>query len=80
MSVPGFGDLSAWARDKDPFKDGKASLRMGHYLDWLLEKFDQGLTREEAVGHANRMYAQIWGADNVSGSAECFAMREESLV
>lgn len=59
-SVLGFGDLSSWAKDKDLFKDGNASLRMGEYLNWLLEKFNQGLNREEALDYANQKFNEKW--------------------
>jgi len=64
-SIPGFGNLSSWVKDKDPFKDGNASLRMGQYINWLLDMFNQGKTREEAMEYANRRYAEVWGKQNV---------------
>lgn len=60
--VAGFGDLSGWTKDRDPYKDGNASLRMGQYLNWLLEKFDEGKTREEAIEYANSKYKELWEA------------------
>jgi len=65
QSMPGFGDLSSWAKGKDLFKDGNASLRMGQYINWLLEMFNQGKTREEAIEYANQRYAELWGKENV---------------
>lgn len=64
-SIPGFGDLSSWAKGKDPFKDGNASLRMGQYINWLLEIFNQGKTKEEAIEYANQRYAKLWGEGSV---------------
>lgn len=64
-SIPGLGNLSSWVKDKDPFKDGNASLRMGQYINWLLDMFNQGKTREEAMEYANRRYAEVWGKQNV---------------
>ena len=52
-------------KQKDPFMDGKASLRMGQYINWLLEIFNQGKTREEAIEYANEKYAGAWGKGNV---------------
>lgn len=63
---PGFGDLSRWAKDKDPFKDGKASLRMGQYIGWLLEAFDGGMTRQGAIPYADGKYARVWGEGNIA--------------
>lgn len=65
-SIRGFGDLSPWAKDRDPFKDGNASLRMGQYIGWLFEKFIQGEAREHAIQYANQKYAETWGAENVT--------------
>ena len=45
-SIPDFGYLSLWAKDKDPFKDGNASLRIGQYINWLLEMFNEGKTEK----------------------------------
>ena len=64
-SIPDFGYLSLWAKDKDPFKDGNASLRIGQYINWLLEMFNEGKTREDAIGYANQKYADAWGEENV---------------
>ncbi len=66
-SVPGFGDLSAWVRDKDSFNDGNASLRMGQYINWLYVKIREGKRREEAIEFANQKYAEIWGQENIVG-------------
>jgi len=66
-SIPGFGNLSAWAKDKDPFKDGNASLRMGQYINWLYVKIRDGKKREEAIEFANQKYAELWGRENIVG-------------
>lgn len=65
QSIPDFGDLSLWVKDRDPFKDGNASLRMGQYINWLLEMFNLGKTKEEAIEYANQRYAELWGRENV---------------
>lgn len=64
-SNPTFGDLSKWVGDKDSFRDGNASLRIGQYLDWLLEMFSQGKSRDEALEYANQKYAELWGKENI---------------
>jgi len=74
-SISGFGDLSSWLEDKDPFKDGNASLRMGEYISCLLEKFNQGLGREEAMRYANQKYIQEW--DLKVNNAETLIMRPD---
>jgi len=58
-------DMMPMLKEKDPFRDGKAAERIGQYLQWLLESFNKGETREEAIKCANRNYAQMWGAENV---------------
>ncbi len=65
QSVPGFGDLTTWVRDRDTFKDGNASLRIGLYIKWLFEKLEEGIGREETIEYANQKYAALWGKENV---------------
>lgn len=65
QSVPGFGDLTEWAAPKDPFRDGKASLRMGSYILWVREALEAGATREEAVATADLRFGEAWSADNI---------------
>ena len=60
-NIPGFGDLSLWIKNKDPFRDGNASLRIGQYVNWLLDAFDQSKTRDAAIKYANYKYAEHWG-------------------
>lgn len=64
-SVPGFGDVSSWVRDRDPFRDGKAAMRMGQYINWLLEKFNEKRTKEDAIQYANRRYTETWGKERI---------------
>lgn len=63
--VTGLGDWSALLPEIDPFRDGRASQRMGQFLAWLMEGFREGLTREAAMARAAELYAQSWGADKV---------------
>lgn len=63
--IPGFGDLSLWVENKDPFKDGKAHIRIGQYLNWLLTQFNEGKQREEIIAYANKKYSDSWGKENV---------------
>jgi len=50
---------------KDTFKDGKASLRIGQYINWLLEMFNQRKTGEQAIEYANQRYVECWGRENI---------------
>ena len=49
----------------DPFRDGRGGERMGTYMRWLLESFDKGKSRDEAIQYANKLYAEQWGEDKV---------------
>ena len=62
---PGLGDHSAVINCIDPFRDGKAAQRIGQYMAWLLEGFDQGLHRDDVVRRASRLYAEKYGAQYV---------------
>ena len=66
----GFGDLSRWIENRDPFKDGNASLRMGQYIDWLLKAFGQGDDRDTAVSYADKNYRELWGDDKIVNMRE----------
>ncbi|MBI5402008.1 MAG: hypothetical protein HY959_01290 [Ignavibacteriae bacterium] len=59
-------NMVATIKQKDPFHDGKAAERMGRYINWLLEMFNQGKTREKAIEYANEKYAKIWGSENIT--------------
>jgi len=62
---PGLGDHTPVIDQLDPFRDGKAGARIGTYLRWLLEAFDDGLDRDGAVARAHERYAARWGADKI---------------
>ncbi|OGX04573.1 MAG: hypothetical protein A3G87_06000 [Omnitrophica bacterium RIFCSPLOWO2_12_FULL_50_11] len=49
----------------DPFRDGKAAQRIGQYMAWLLEGFNQGLSRDDVVRQATHRYAEEYGAQYV---------------
>jgi hypothetical protein len=64
-SEPKLGDWSAHLDELDPFRDGRGGERMGTYMSWLLEAFDKGNNRDEAIQYANDLYANQWGKDKV---------------
>jgi len=64
-SISGFGDWSSIIDDFDPFRDGKAAYRMGTYLQWLIEGFENNLDRETIMNNAAERYKKKWGADKV---------------
>jgi hypothetical protein len=60
--------LGEWAEhidELDPYRDGRGGERIGTYMRWLLESFDKGKTREGAIGNANKLFAESWGADKI---------------
>jgi hypothetical protein len=61
--IANFGDWSPVIDDLDPFRDGKASQRMGIYLQWLLDGFAQGENRGEELESAAESYRKKWGDD-----------------
>lgn len=63
---PDLGDHSPVLRELDSFRDGQASRRVGEYMGWLLEAFDSGSNRDEAIASANERYAGAWGQEKVS--------------
>jgi len=63
-----YNQLGYWGNymnEIDPFRDGKASYRLGNYLKWLKEGFDHGLDRETIMADAADRYAKKWGDDKV---------------
>jgi len=62
---PHLGDASPVLDQIDPFRDGRASQRIGEYVRWYLEGLDSGLGRDRALRRATRQYADKWGEDKV---------------
>ena len=62
----GFADWSQILDDVDSFRDGKANQRVGFYLNTLLLNMDNGLTKEEAIAAANKIYSRKYGRDKVT--------------
>jgi hypothetical protein len=63
--IDGFGDWSSIIGDLDPFRDGKAANRMGTYLHWLNQGFEEGLDRHAVMENAAERYKKKWGDDKV---------------
>ena len=66
--IDGFGDWSSVIDELDPFRDGLAAYRMGTYLKWLVDGFDNGLDREVIMSNAASKYKELWGEDKVISS------------
>ena len=64
--VPGLGDWSPIIDELDPFRDGRAAERMGNYLHWLIQGFEQGLERDTIMADAAERYCKQWGEDKIS--------------
>lgn len=62
---PELGDWSGHLDELDPFRDGGGGERIGTYMRWLLEGFDKGRSRDEAIEEANKLYADMWGSDKI---------------
>ena len=62
----GLGDWSPLFDELDPFRDGKAAERMGNYLYWLLQGFEQGLSKTANLEKVAEKYAKRWGADKIT--------------
>ena len=63
--IPGFGDWSSIIDDFDPFRDHMAAYRIGTYLHWLIEGFENNLDREVIMANAAERYKKQWGEDKV---------------
>jgi hypothetical protein len=64
-SNPGLGDATPVLDQLDPFRDGKASQRIGEFIAWYLEELDGGSNADDAVRSATDKYAKKWGQDKV---------------
>ena len=64
-SNPLLGDVSSILDQLDPFRDGKASQRIGEYVTWYIENLSKNLSKDEALRKATKKYAEKWGEDKV---------------
>jgi hypothetical protein len=64
-SNPDLGDATPILDQLDPFRDGKASQRIGEFVAWYLENLDGGLNTDDAVRSAMDKYAEKWGQDKI---------------
>jgi len=62
---PYLGDWSSNKDELDPFRDNKGGKRIGAYIGWLKEAFDEGLERQDALDRANMLYAKSWGENKL---------------
>jgi hypothetical protein len=59
------GDATPILDQLDPFRDGKASQRIGEFVSWYLEEIDNGSNPDDAVRKATDKYGEKWGEDKV---------------
>jgi hypothetical protein len=59
------GDWTHRLDEIDPFRDGRAAERMGDFLKWLIEPFERGASRRDALSEAAERYANEWGRDKI---------------
>ena len=62
---PSLGDATPILDQLDPFRDGKASQRIGEFVEWYLEGLDGGINTDDATRLATDRYANKWGQDKV---------------
>ena len=60
-----FGDWSTIINELDPFRDGNAAKRIGNYLHWLIQGFEEELDRESVMENAAEKYRKQWGNEMV---------------
>ncbi len=65
LSRKGFGDYSFILPEIDPFRDHKASERIGIYIRVLLEEFVKGHNKARVINVANEFYRRQYGQDKV---------------
>jgi hypothetical protein len=64
--VPGFGDWDPLLDEMDQFRDNRGAERVGTYLHWLIQGFDQGKHRVQVLEEAAEKYCKQWGEDKIS--------------
>lgn len=63
--MPQFGRWDFALPELDPFRDGKASLRMGSFLGDIYDALQNGLSRQDALGRARDAYVEKWGQNSM---------------
>lgn len=63
-------DISSILNKIDSFRDRRAYQRRGSFIRWVLEEFDQGASRTEAMDTAVGRYSRQWGNDKVASFGE----------
>jgi hypothetical protein len=61
-----YGDWAVLLPELDPYRDGKAALRVSQYLKELLEAIRKGENSYKAIEKANDVFIKAWGKDKVN--------------
>ena len=59
------GEWGDFIDQMDPFRDGLSAKRIGNYLKWIIEGFDNGLDSDQVMSLAAEKYGNLWGKDKV---------------
>jgi len=65
LSQPELGNWSKRLDELDSFRDDRGGERIGTYMRLLQDGFKEDLHRDDAIAHANGLYAEAWGADKI---------------
>lgn len=58
---PQFGDWSHMLHVLDPFQDGKGSLRIGSFIEWMHTAFNEKKSKQTPIAIAKLRFAEQWG-------------------
>lgn len=64
-SNPYLGDWSYHNTTIEDFKDGRGRQRFGIYTRWLLEGFENNLTKHKIINRANDLYEKKLGKNKI---------------
>ena len=65
-SIPEFGDWSPVLKRLDPYRDGRATVRMGSYIRWIHDALHAGETKENALKYASETFEKRWGKEHIA--------------
>ena len=64
--IPGLGDWGDFINEVDPFRDGRASFRVGTFLKEVLIGLENNRDRDVVLADAVEHYARKWGKDTIT--------------
>ena len=60
-----FGDWSKYLDQYDPYRDGKGALRMGSFLQYLMEGFRKNMKKSDILEHASEKFSKERGRESI---------------